>query len=210
MFKQSQPAALVEKSFCTTREAAALLGVSVGTVQLWVESGLLEAWKTSGGHRRVVRESIERLLHKPDRPIPPPIPDLDTGLRDRKFNILVVDDDIELLRLYETVIGSWNLPCNLMCFDNAVSALLAIGRREPDLLITDLHMPEVDGFEMLRVLGKSPDVGRMQVVVVSGLDEADIESRGGVPPGVTVLPKPIPFGRLLEISSGLLRAASLK
>lgn len=43
----------IKKSFCTTREAAGLLGVSVGTVQLWVESGLLQAWKTSGGHRRV-------------------------------------------------------------------------------------------------------------------------------------------------------------
>ena len=36
----------IEKTFCTTREAADLLGVSVGTTQLWVENGLLAAWKT--------------------------------------------------------------------------------------------------------------------------------------------------------------------
>ena len=43
----------VEKVFCTTSEAATILAISVGTVQLWVDSGLLVAWKTAGGHRRV-------------------------------------------------------------------------------------------------------------------------------------------------------------
>lgn len=37
----------------TTRDAARLLGVAVSTVQLWMESGALPAWKTPGGHRRV-------------------------------------------------------------------------------------------------------------------------------------------------------------
>eukprot|EP01036_Dinobryon_divergens_P016193 gene16192-21946_t len=45
----------IEKTFCTTREAASRLGISIGTVQLWVEKGLLSAWKTEGGHRRVTR-----------------------------------------------------------------------------------------------------------------------------------------------------------
>ena len=46
---------------CTTREAAELLGVSLRTVQLWVDSGALQAWKTAGGHRRVSRQSIDAL-----------------------------------------------------------------------------------------------------------------------------------------------------
>lgn len=58
----------VEKSFCTTREAAQLLGVSVGTVQLWVERGVLEAWKTTGGHRRVLRDSVDKLLRRARHP----------------------------------------------------------------------------------------------------------------------------------------------
>jgi excisionase family DNA binding protein len=52
----------IERSFCTTREAAEMLGVSLRTAQLWSESGLLDAWKTGGGHRRISRQSIERLL----------------------------------------------------------------------------------------------------------------------------------------------------
>jgi len=56
---------------CTTREAAELLGVSLRTVQLWVDSGVLQAWKTAGGHRRVSRQSIDALRNgqSPAQPI---------------------------------------------------------------------------------------------------------------------------------------------
>ena len=46
----------------TTRQAATLLNVSVRTVQLWVERGVLQAWKTAGGHRRISVSSIQQLL----------------------------------------------------------------------------------------------------------------------------------------------------
>lgn len=46
----------------TTREAARLLGVSVGTVQKWVESGELSGWKTPGGHRRVRWSAVAGML----------------------------------------------------------------------------------------------------------------------------------------------------
>jgi excisionase family DNA binding protein len=44
----------------TTLEVAHLLGVSVRSVQLMVDRGELEAWKTSGGHRRIARASVQR------------------------------------------------------------------------------------------------------------------------------------------------------
>lgn len=57
-----QPEIPLNDAFCTTREAAVLLGVSLRTAQLWVDNGTLQAWKTTGGHRRVLRESVNRLL----------------------------------------------------------------------------------------------------------------------------------------------------
>ena len=86
---------VIKKTFCTTREAATLLGVSVGTVQLWVESGLLQAWKTNGGHRRVLRDSIDRLLHqKSDLPVQA-TPDLPVVAQHdaRRLRVLAVDND---------------------------------------------------------------------------------------------------------------------
>lgn len=46
----------------STREASELLGVSLRTVQLWVDSGILQAWKTAGGHRRISSTSVDALL----------------------------------------------------------------------------------------------------------------------------------------------------
>jgi excisionase family DNA binding protein len=195
------PPITVEKSFCTTREAATLLGVSVGTVQLWVESGLLQAWKTSGGHRRVMRDSVEGLLHKkPGAAIGARVVSV-TG--QRSLRVMVVEDDPSLLRLYETQLARWPLPMELTLMDNAISALLHMGRGGPDLLITDLHMPGMDGFAMLRVLNQSPEMAQTKMVVVSGLDADEVKARGGVPPGVEVLTKPIPFARLLSIAQDL-------
>ena len=195
------PPPTVEKSFCTTREAATLLGVSVGTVQLWVENGLLQAWKTAGGHRRVLRDSVESLLHR--KPAAPAIAPLPAVSAEHNLRIMVVEDDPSLLRLYKTQIALWPMPTDLLLIDNAINALLHMGRGGPDLLISDLHMPGMDGFGMLEVLHKAPEMADTTVVVVTGLDVNDVNARGGVPAGVEVLAKPIPFGRLLDIAQSV-------
>lgn len=194
----------MEKSFCTTREAAELLGVSVGTVQLWVESGLLRAWKTSGGHRRVMRESIEALLHHGPQGTAQGTAVVGAGLPERRtLRILVVEDDLALQRLYQANLSRWDMAPEVTVLDNAVAALLHIGHAPPDLLITDLHMPGVDGFYMLRVLERSPQVADTAMVVVTGLDAAAIAQRGGVPKGVEIFPKPVPFAQLHARASAL-------
>jgi CheY-like chemotaxis protein len=69
------------------------------------------------------------------------------------------------------------------------------------MLITDLHMPGMDGFDMLRELDRMPETGQTVIVAVTGLDDDAIKAHGGVPAGVQVLPKPIPFVRLLDIAN---------
>ncbi len=196
---KSAPPTVIQKNFCTTREAADLLGMSVGTVQLWVESGMLQAWKTTGGHRRVLRDSVDALLQK--RPAAPggmiPLPAASP------LRVLVVEDDVHILRLYQANLASWPMHPEVKFIDNAIAALMEIGRSRPDLLITDLNMPGMDGFRMLRVLRQTPEMTLCKIVAVTGLDAAEIEQRGGVPAGVEVLPKPIPFHRLLDIATAL-------
>lgn len=204
----------IEKSFCTTSEAAQLLGVSVGTVQLWVESGLLAAWKTAGGHRRVMRESVEKLLRKPTpgeaaNSGPAPLADA-AASASRPLSVLVVEDDSALLRLYDARISAWPMRPNMVAIDSAFAALVAIGRAPPDLLITDLHMSGMDGFEMLKVIATEPDLADTTIVVVSGLDKGTIRDHGGVPQGIEILPKPVPFDRLLTIATGIVNKKNLR
>ena len=186
-------------SFCTTREAAELLGVSLRTAQLWVESGLLEAWKTEGGHRRILRASVEQLLADKEAVSNPLVV---TGAE--RLRVLVVEDDNVLLKLYKLRIASWNLPLTLTMAANGYEGLMHIGRASPDLLILDLRMPGMDGFQMLQTLVHSPFREGMEIVVVTGLDADEIAARGGLPRGVTLFPKPVPFGRLREMVEAIL------
>jgi len=203
----------VEKTFCTTTEAARLLGVSVATAQLWTETGLLTAWKTDGGHRRILRESVDRQLYRnsaasanppataaatPAEPTPAP------AAAQRPLRMVVVEDDAALLRLYGVHIRAWSFPTELHLFDNAFAALLKVGRDAPDVLVLDLHMPDLDGFALLRMLSNAPEAKATRIVVVSGLDAAAITLRGGVPSDIEVLTKPIPFDRLETISRDVL------
>jgi excisionase family DNA binding protein len=187
--------------YCTTREAAEMLGVSLRTVQLWAESGLIEAWKTEGGHRRISRASVQRLLLGGNYPLPKlAVPEQ----RFERLKVLVVEDDSVLLKLYKTVIASWNLPIDLITAGNGVEGLIRVGRDTPDLMITDLSMPGMDGFELIRSLATSSFREGMEIVAVTGLDAAEVVARGGLPEGVRQFPKPVPFAELRAIVAGML------
>jgi excisionase family DNA binding protein len=182
-----------------------MLGVSLRTAQLWVDSGVLEAWRTEGGHRRIVVASVERLLRE-DRPsssstnaVASPAP-VDLG----RLKILVVEDDNTLLKLYRIHMTGWNLPIEVMTAANGYDALVLIGREQPDLMIADLNMPGMDGFQMVRSLSSSSFREGMEIVVVTGLDDEDIVTRGGMPPGVRVMHKPIPFAELKTLVEGMI------
>ncbi|MBI1396560.1 MAG: response regulator [Betaproteobacteria bacterium] len=176
---------------CTTREAARRLGVSLRTVQLWTESGVLEAWKTPGGHRRVLQSSVERLLAERQPAARA------TGAR--RLDVLVVEDEATLLDLYRMSFETFARPPEMRHATNGYEGLIRIGERRPDVLVTDLMMPGIDGFQMLRTLCAQPDLAAMKVIVVTGLQSRDIDEQGGLPEGVTVLGKPIPFDRLEEL-----------
>ena len=186
-----------EKVFCTTREAATLLGVSVGTAQQWVDNGFLSAWKTEGGHRRVTRESIDKLLRL--KTALPPTTTVDAG--GSHLKVRVVEDSSSLRRLYEVVLAQWPMSPQVTTVDNGIRAIMLMERNPPDLLILDLDMPGVDGFQMVKILKSSARYADLTIVVVSGLDETVISGRGGVPADVTVFRKPVPFAKLLAIAS---------
>lgn len=204
----------IEKKFCTTKEAADILGVSVGTVQQWVESGLLQAWKTAGGHRRVTRDSVDNLLHKPatqtKTTLKANIASTATGTSTidanhadpkQRMRVLVLEDDPDLLTLYKIKLSTWPMDPEVQGVPSAVSALISIGRCAPDLLIADMRMSGgMDGFDMLRQMHKTPEMANTTIVVVTGMDPQAIEARGGIPSDIEVLPKPIPFQRLLAIA----------
>ncbi|MGL4407438.1 MAG: excisionase family DNA-binding protein, partial [Zoogloea sp.] len=128
------------KEYCSTTEAAQRLGLSLGTVQQMVENGQLEGWKTAGGHRRIRISSIEEFRARA----------MAGGGQSQArasgaLQILVAEDDRILQKLYEHTLASWGLPVQLRMVSSGIDGLIEIGRVAPDLLITDLRMPGIDG-----------------------------------------------------------------
>ena len=117
--------------------------------------------------------------------------------------VLVVEDDRDLTRLYQTVLRRWPMAPLVETSDNGIEALLAVERLKPDLLFIDLNIPGVDGFQMLNILNGKAGYEGMTAVVVSGLSAAEMAERGGVPPNILVLPKPISFDKLLAIATSV-------
>lgn len=185
-----------QMKFCTTREAAELLGISLKTAQLWSENGLLEAWRTDGGHRRIYRESVDRLLANGGVPKPPEA----LAAPEFALSILVAEDDDILRKLYSIRLRTWPMAPTVNVVPTGIEALLEIGRKPPDLLITDLRMPDMDGFRMIRILRSVIDLDDMQIVVVTGLDAEEIKAQGGLPEDILIFPKPVPFDRLEAVA----------
>ncbi|MDO6387434.1 MULTISPECIES: response regulator [unclassified Uliginosibacterium] len=185
-----QPGGKPDREFCSTSDAAQMLGVSLGTVQQMVENGLLDAWKTAGGHRRIRVTSVEAFLRKRQAgPVTTPAPS--TELR-----VLIAEDDRLMQALYEKTVATWEMPIKVKIVASGFEGLMEIGRNPPDLLVADLVMPDLDGFAMIRKLRDDPQLAGMDIIVVTGLTAEDIEEQGGLPEDVLIYGKPIPFREL--------------
>lgn len=178
--------------FISTREAAARLGVALSTIQIWVETGVLPAWKTAGGHRRIPSEAVENIRLKQQAIS-------HSATSPEAFTVLVVEDDAVQRELYRRQFSAWGLPVQLVIAEDGLMGLMLIGRHNPDLIITDLAMPEIDGFKMIRRLAANTAPMRAMLVVVTALSESEIADEGGLPAGVPVYPKPIPFAVLRSL-----------
>jgi len=187
--------------YCGTSYAASLLGLSVATVQSLVEKSELEAWKTMGGHRRIALKSIQNYLEKNNRHR-----SVTSAEPQNRLRVLVVEDDEPTQELYQLEFESWKLPIDCTWMSSAVEALMDIASMRPDLLITDLSMPGVDGFEMLKALKRNQELADMQVIVISGLPRQSFDSRGGFPEDAYMLPKPINFDWLQGFMSAMVAA----
>jgi len=176
--------------FISTAQAARQLGLSLGAVQQMVESGTLAGWKTAGGHRRIRQDSVDALLARARSP--------STHMRGSgdRLRVMVVEDDRLPQNIYRETFLTWSLPLNVHVMEHGLDALVEVGREPPDLLIADLRIPGIDGFEMIRRLRDNPLSSDIAIVVVSALGPKEIAAAGGLPEDITVYRKPIPFHEL--------------
>lgn len=182
-----------QRSYSTT-EVSQRLGIATQTVQRWVDSGQLKAWKTLGGHRRIEAKGAELLFRLHGVALPDEAQATDAASEPdgvSALSVLVVDDNPDDREILANLVEA-NLPsAQVAAAANGFHGLIAIGRMAPDVVITDLMMPHMNGFEMLRHLMSGAAVKPRFVLAVSSNALQELTPRGELPAGVAFMRKPL-------------------
>jgi len=176
----------------TLGQAATYLGVAQSTVRKWSDGGRLSAFYTPGGHRRFRRADLDAFLAGSSG---------GTTAAERAL-VLIVDDD-EQLREFVRV----NLEMDGYVVREAGSAeegLAALEAEPPDLVLLDVMMPQVDGFEMLRRMQDRHGVGAVPVIMFSGKVDEETASRAAREGAQAFMGKPFDPQALIESTKQLL------
>ena len=188
--------------FLTSAEVASLVGVSPRTVSNWIRDGHLRAYKTPGGHARVTEEDLRRFLDERGiRPLPAPSSSTyprSTPATQRK-RVLFIDDDENLLDIIREV-----LEANGFEVQTARHGFLAgylIAHFQPSVIVLDLMMPGLDGFEVLSLLRKRPEARSIPVIACTSMRGADTEARARDAGFASYIKKPLDFRALVSILS---------
>jgi excisionase family DNA binding protein len=164
-------------NYYTTIEVAQMLGMAVRSVQLMVDRGDLQAWKTPGGHRRISRESLERWLQgsrsavqEAAEPVRKP-----AGARHRMGarapRMLLIEDSTHFQNLVALLVKQKFPGVELHVASDGITGLTSFGQLQPDLLVVDIMLPGIDGANLITGLRSHALFGQCQLIVLTGLDE---------------------------------------
>jgi len=180
----------MNKKFFSTHDVARLCEAHYTTVINWVKSGKLKAYITPGKHRRIHKEEFEKFLNKYDMPLP-------KELKKKNNVVLVVDDDVGALEEYKDAFEGNGF--DFYFASNGFEAGKMAYKLRPDLILLDLKMPGMDGFEVCELLHKDKETSGIPVFAVTALrSEEDIAKikKCGIKQYVT---KPVNIDNLLGL-----------
>lgn len=163
--KSNFSSSAIAEGYVGTKDAAAMLGVSVSTIQKMVEGGALDGWRTQGGHRRIALASLQREIAR--------LPDSRSAAPQRPLAILVVEDNPISLKVYEQLFRPWGGRLLVHYANDGAEALLSLAQQRPDVLITDIVMQPFDGYTLIRTVRANAQLAHLDIVVVTGVEPED-------------------------------------
>lgn len=215
----SPPAAVADTGAdddCTTVAVARRLGLAVRSVQLMVDRGELDAWKTPGGHRRISRLSVDRWLASrhagmarphsaaaPEAAAPAAPGNAGHGAARTRPSVLLIEDSRHFQNLVSLLLKSRFPQVQLHLADDGIAGLAMAGKLEPDVLLVDILLPGIDGATLITGLRTHASFAHSRLIVITSLEGAALEPYALALEGLPLVHKP----RLALELPGLLAAA---
>ena len=157
-----------QMEYLSTRQSAKILQVSLGTVQKMVELGELVAWKTHGGHRRILASSLDQQLQRRKRAMRQISSQncIALGIFRREEN------SHELIK----AIKFWQLKVDLAVSIDSLEGLMRAVSLTPDLIYLDALIPPVEQVHLIHYLSKNKDTQGIPILA----DEGFIDLHPGI------------------------------
>ena len=184
--------ALAEPDWLTLGQAAKYLGVAQSTMRKWSDLGRVPAFYTPGGHRRYRRRDLDAFLERSG-----------PGGSTRSGPLVLIVDDDEGVREYVRA----NLELEgyaVRAAGSAEEGLAVLDDASPDLVLLDVMMPEVDGWEMLRRVQERHGVGAIPVIMFSGKTDDGAEDEAASRGAQGFVGKPFDPQQLIDSTKQLI------
>ncbi len=161
------PATLnARKNIYSITQAAELCKLNRVTFWRWIRSGKLRAYQTPSGQYRIKQDDLERFIQNS-------LPYLQADLPDNQHTILIIDDDPQFRKLVRKIISNGRFDIEEV--GSGFEAGVKIIKHMPSILILDLFMPEIDGFDICRQIKSDPTTRNIKIIVVTGIGSPEIE-----------------------------------
>ena len=144
----------------TPRQVADLLGVSPITVRQWANLGWLKAQRTAGRHRRFRRKDVDRLAAERGLRV--------SGSAPGRRRILVVEDDRQLAELIGEFLAGFADRVEVRFAFDGFEAGRQVESWTPDLILLDLMLPGMDGFDVCSRIRRGPEFAAVRIVAMTG------------------------------------------
>ena len=161
-----------DKAVFTTFETAKLCHVSPLSIINWVNAGRLSAFRTPGGHRRIRREDLIGFMQENGIPLPDELQE-GSGLR----KVLVVDDEASIREVFAEHLASRSNPYDVLTAADGFEAGRLVATFKPDVVLLDLKMPGLDGFQICRTIKADPETSKTVVIAMTGYHSPETEAR---------------------------------
>ena len=175
-----------------TVEIARMLGVSPTTAVNWIRADRMPAYRTPGGHRRVKREDLVKFIRDNGFPMP-------ADLDDKTLRVLIIDDDPGVREMLSEAFVELSPPgeVEVETASDGTTGLIEVGRFKPHVLVLDILLPTIDGFEVLRRLKQHDELG-LRVLAISGSRDPDVGPNAVRAGATKFFPKPLDPMELVE------------